>query len=293
MRRGGDERRADPSPQRSARSPAAEIPVALTQAERDFVRAMVIQQDDHILALNKPPGLSSQGGRGQVHTLDELLWAFARRGKARPRLIHRLDRDTSGVILTAKTKPAASFLGKAMMARRFRKTYVAVVGGGQALAAQGAIETPLRRDESGREAYMRPCDPDHPDAEAALTRYRVLSRAGEAALVELQPVTGRMHQLRVHLASLGAPIAGDARYGGALVLGGAPVVRLMLHARELRFPHPAGGEGRVVASEPEDMRALLQRLGLLAGPEGSARASGQDTARPDPERTFTTGGESA
>lgn len=292
-RRAGKDGRPGAAALRAGRAPALEPSVALSQAERDFVRAMVIQQDEHVLALNKPPGLSSQGGRGQVHTLDELLWAFARPGKARPRLIHRLDRDTSGVILTAKTKPAAGFLGKAMMGRRFRKTYVAVVAGGQALAADGTIETPLRRDESGREAYMRVCEAEHPDAEAALTRYRVLGRAGDAALVELQPVTGRMHQLRVHLASIGAPIAGDARYGGALVLGGVPVSRLMLHARELRFPHPGGGQGRILAPEPEDMRDLLGRLGLLACLEGSGRRPGEDEPRSRPERTFTTDGESA
>src|SRR5271155_130319 len=95
----------------------------LTPEEIAFVRTLVIFEDEHILALNKPSGLSSQGGRGQVNTLDEMLAAFAKSSGNRPRLIHRLDRDTSGVILTAKTKPAASFLGKAMMARRIRKTY--------------------------------------------------------------------------------------------------------------------------------------------------------------------------
>ncbi len=102
-------------------------PVKLTPTEVAFVRGLVIYEDPDILALNKPAGLSSQGGRGQVHTLDELLWAFAKPGKARPRLIHRLDRDTSGVILTARTKPGAGFLGKAMMGRRFAKTYRAIV----------------------------------------------------------------------------------------------------------------------------------------------------------------------
>src|SRR6185503_2760936 len=88
------------------------------------VKAMVIEQDDEIIALNKPPGLSSQGGRIKAHTLDDLLFAFAKSSGNRPRLIHRLDRDTSGVILTARTKPAAGFLGKAMMGRRVKKTYL-------------------------------------------------------------------------------------------------------------------------------------------------------------------------
>jgi tRNA pseudouridine32 synthase/23S rRNA pseudouridine746 synthase len=237
-------------------------PVALTADEVAFVRGLVLYEDADVLALAKPAGLSSQGGRAQVNTLDELLWAFARPGKARPRLIHRLDRDTTGVILTAKTQPAASFLGKAMMARKFAKTYRAIVTPGPPDPPAGIIDVALRREEIGREAYMRPCAPDHPDAEAARTRYRTLTAGHGAALVELEPETGRMHQLRVHLASIGRPIAGDARYGGALTVVGRPVPRLMLHAVALAFPHPAGGEMRLEAPTPEDMAALLNELGL-------------------------------
>ncbi|HKP80295.1 MAG TPA: RluA family pseudouridine synthase [Phenylobacterium sp.] len=239
-----------------------QTPVKLTPEEVAFVRGLVMYEDAEILALNKPAGLSSQGGRGQVHTLDELLWAFARPGKARPRLIHRLDRDTSGVILTAKTKPAAGFLGKALMARRFSKTYVAIVTPGPPEPGGGRIEQALRRDESGREAYMRPCPPDHADAEAAVSRYRTLKHTGGAALLELDPETGRMHQLRVHLAHIGRPIAGDARYGGALVVGGHAIPRLMLHAAALKFPHPAGGEKRLEAPPPADFAGLVAALGL-------------------------------
>ena len=237
-------------------------PVNLTPAEIAFVKSLVIYEDPDILALNKPSGLSSQGGRGQANTLDELLWAFARPGKARPRLIHRLDRDTSGVILTAKTKPAAGFLGKAMMARKFAKTYRAIVTPGPPQPPQGVVEEPLRRDEQGREAFMRVCRPDHPDAETARSRYRTLSSAPGSALLELDPETGRMHQLRVHLAHLGRPIAGDARYGGALVVGGHAIPRLMLHALTLKFPHPTGGEKRLEAPVPEDMAGLIAALGL-------------------------------
>ncbi len=238
-------------------------PVQLSQAEVALVRSLVICEDASILALNKPPGLSSQGGRAQVNTLDELLWAFAKPGRERPRLIHRLDRDTSGVILTAKTKPAAGFLGKAMMARRLAKTYVALVGGAPP-AATGVIDSSLRREEIGREAYMRPCAPDHPDAEPALTRYRLLAQGSGASLLELHPETGRMHQLRVHLAAVGCPILGDVRYGGALTLAGEAVPRLMLHAAALRFPHPDGGEPTVEAPWPEDFRRLAERVRAAA-----------------------------
>jgi tRNA pseudouridine32 synthase/23S rRNA pseudouridine746 synthase len=233
----------------------------LTPAEITLVKSLVIYEDEHILALNKPSGLSSQGGRGQVNTLDEMLAAFAKSNGNRPRLIHRLDRDTSGVILTAKTKPAAGFLGKAMMGRRVRKSYLAIVATPPS-PATGLIETPLRRDEQGREAFMRVCPPDHPDAETARSRYRTLAAADGAALLALRPETGRMHQLRVHLASVGSPIAGDARYGGSLRLGNAAVSRLMLHAAALEFPHPAGGTRRIEAPIPADMRAVMAATGL-------------------------------
>jgi tRNA pseudouridine32 synthase/23S rRNA pseudouridine746 synthase len=245
---------------------AARPAVVLSPEEIALVRSLVIFEDAQILALSKPPGLSSQGGRGQVHTLDELLWAFAKASGNRPRLVHRLDRDTSGVILTARTKPAAAFLGKALMGRRVRKTYWAIVTPGAPQPPQGVIDAPLRRDEEGREAYMRVCMPDHLDAEAARTRYRTLAAGEGAALVEASPETGRMHQIRVHLASLGRPIAGDSRYGGALMLAGAPVPRLMLHAAVLEFPHPDGGRKRLVAPLPEDFRTIAAR-GDLATPD--------------------------
>jgi tRNA pseudouridine32 synthase/23S rRNA pseudouridine746 synthase len=123
------------------------------------------------------------------------------------------------------------------------------------------IETALARREIGREAYVRVVEPDAEGAQAAHTRYRTLAANEAAALVELVPRTGRMHQLRVHLASIGRPIAGDARYGGALVLAGIPVGRLMLHAQALMFPHPAGGERRIEAPPPADMQGLIANIG--------------------------------
>ncbi|MDP1988985.1 RluA family pseudouridine synthase [Phenylobacterium sp.] len=253
MRRPAAPRRADAVPP----------PIRLSDEEIAWVRSMVIYEDDELLALNKPSGLSSQGGRGQVHTLDELLFAFAKPGKARPRLIHRLDRDTSGVILTAKTKPAASALGKAMMARRFGKTYLAVVAPGAPEPKEGLIDKAMRREEVGREAYMRICAPDAEGAETAESRYRTLSVGTSAALVELSPRTGRMHQLRVHMASIGRPIAGDVRYGGALSLGGLACSRLMLHAAALDVPRADGARLRITAPPPADMSAFCAGLGLI------------------------------
>lgn len=223
-----------------------------------FVRSLVIYEDADVLVLNKPSGLSSQGGRIRTPTLDELLAAFAKPSGVKPRLIHRLDRDTSGAILAARSQPAAAFLGKAMMGRRIHKTYLAIVAPGAPEPPSGVIEAALARREIGREAYVRVVDPAAPGAQGATTRYRTLAACDHAALVELVPRTGRMHQLRVHLASLGRPIVGDARYGGALVLMGTPVVRLMLHAQALAFPHPGGGERRIEAPAPADMQALIE-----------------------------------
>lgn len=241
------------------------LPVVLTLEEIAFVQGMVIEQDDSILALNKPSGLSSQGGRIKAHTLDELLYAFAKSSGARPKLVHRLDRDTSGVILAARSQPAVSFLGKAMMAQKFSKTYLALVSAPPEPRG-GTIDTSLRREEIGREAYIRVCAPDHPDAQTASTRYRTLAVGPGAALVECSPKTGRMHQIRVHLASLGLPIIGDARYGGALMVAGRPAPRLMLHAAALTFPHPEGGRRRIEAPPPAD----FVETGVLGGLERNA-----------------------
>lgn len=257
-------------------------PVALTPEEIAFARSLILYQDDDILVLNKPAGLSSQGGRIAVHTLDELLWAFAKSSGVRPRLIHRLDRDTSGVILTARSAPGAAFLGKAMMARKVRKTYLAIVAPGAPDPREGKIEAALRRENQGREAYVRVCEPEHPDAQPAATHYRTLAGNAVAALVELSPRTGRMHQLRVHLASIGRPIAGDPRYGGTLVLAGAPVPRLMLHAVALSFPHPAGGEKRVEAVIPPDMAAALDALRLAAPTRWSVAGDGATMQADEP-----------
>jgi RluA family pseudouridine synthase len=241
---------------------AVDTPVSLSRDEITLVRSLVIFEDRDILVLNKPSGLSSQGGRGQVNTLDEMLWAFVKSSGSRPRLIHRLDRDTSGVILCARSKPAASFLGKAMIAKQFEKTYAAIVAPCAPEPAEGEVNVALRRDEVGREAYMRTCADDHPDAEVARSLYRTLSVGPDAALMELKPYTGRMHQLRVHMAHLTRPICGDPRYGGALTLGGRAVPRLMLHARSLSFPHPDGGRRTVEAPPPADFAALAVAAGL-------------------------------
>ena len=234
---------------------------ALTDADVEYVRSLVLLFDDFIIVFNKPSGLSSQGGRIKAHTLDDLIGAFAKSNGNKPRLVHRLDRDTSGVIVTARTKPAAAFLGKALMGRKVMKNYLAIVAGAPE-PRQGAVEASLKREEIGRESYVRVCDADDPEGQAARTLYRTLAASASAALIEARPQTGRMHQIRVHLAHIGRPIAGDVRYGGALMLAGEPVPRLMLHAAALEFPHPAGGRLKVEAPVPADFAAVLAATGL-------------------------------
>lgn len=232
------------------------------------VRSWVIHEDAHVIAFSKPAGLSSQGGRIKAHTLDDLLWAFARSNGKRPDLVHRLDRDTSGVILAARTKPAAGFLGKALQARQFQKTYLALLSA-PPTPRQGTIDAALRREEIGRESYMRVVDSEAEGAQASRSRYRTLAASDDGALVELEPLTGRMHQLRVHMAHLGRPLVGDARYGGALTAGGGRAARLMLHAARLSFPHPDGGRLTVEAPPPEDFTGLARLMGLEQGLTGT------------------------
>jgi 23S rRNA pseudouridine955/2504/2580 synthase len=236
-------------------------PVSLTDEEIAAVRSWIVHEDAHLIAFNKPSGLSSQGGRIQANTLDDLLWAFARSNGKRPDLVHRLDRDTSGVILAAKTKPAAGFFGKAMQMHRFQKTYVALVSAAPDPKA-GRINAALRREEIGRESYMRVVAFDAPGAQGAVLAGGQGAIAADGALVELSPETGRMHQLRVHMASIGRPLVGDVRYGGALTFAGRGAPRLMLHASRLSFPHPDGGRLTVEAPEPEDFATLRAAAGL-------------------------------
>lgn len=237
------------------------VPADLSSDDIAAVRSWVIHEDAHVIAFSKPPGLSSQGGRIKAHTLDDLLWAFARSNGKRPELVHRLDRDTSGVILAAKTKPAASFLGKALQMRRFRKQYLALLSAAPDPKA-ATIDAPLRREEIGRESYMRVVAFDTPGAQGSQSRYRTLAAGPEGAVVELEPLTGRMHQLRVHMAHIGRPLIGDVRYGGALTTPFGPAPRLMLHAAKLTFPHPEGGTTTVEAPPPEDFAKLKTALGL-------------------------------
>ena len=233
-------------------------PQLLSASDTAYARALVLHEDAHILVFNKPSGLAVQGGSGVTRSLEDLLAAFAKSNGKRPRLVHRLDRDTSGVIVAARTKPAAAHLSEAFAGRAVEKTYLALVCGGAPEPRDGDIALALRKSNR-RGLDIMEIDPA---GQSALTRYRTLDAMPEAALLELRPETGRMHQLRAHLAAIGRPIAGDGKYGGLFRLGAVDVPRLMLHAAALDFPHPAGGRGRFEAPLPPEWAELLRSLGL-------------------------------
>jgi 23S rRNA pseudouridine955/2504/2580 synthase len=246
----------DPEPSTARARPTRREPSA---EELELARSLVIHQDASALVLNKPPGFAVQGGtRTPVH-VDGLLDALRFDARERPRLVHRLDKDTSGVLLVARTARAAAFFGKCFATRDTRKIYWAMLMGEVRGEAQ-RIELALAKEPgTGGEkmAVVR-------DGQAAVTDLAVLDRAGNrCTFVELRPRTGRTHQLRVHAAAIGNPILGDGKYGGrdAFLTGGVSR-KMHLHARRLVIAHPDGGKLDVTAPLPEHFAATIETLGL-------------------------------
>jgi 23S rRNA pseudouridine955/2504/2580 synthase len=256
----GQEIRVPPleaAPSRSARPEAKRE--QLSDEEAQFIRDMVIYDDRNAFVLNKPPGLATQGGTKTTHHLDRLLDGLA--GDAgRPKLVHRLDKDTSGALLVARSARAAGHFAKAFSGRTARKVYWALVVGVPDLD-EGVIDAPLAK-QPGTGGEKMHVDPEH--GLPARTRWRVIDRAGNrAAWVELQPLTGRTHQLRAHLAVIGHPIVGDAKYGGAeAFLTGGISRKLHLHARRLTIDAPEGGKIDVTAELPPHFAESLATLGF-------------------------------
>jgi 23S rRNA pseudouridine955/2504/2580 synthase len=228
-------------------------------AIRDL-EAMILYRDDSVIVLNKPAGLAAQGGKGIAVHLDGMLDALRFDGTERPKLVHRLDRDTSGILLLARGVKPASRLAAAFRGRDVEKTYWALLWGVPDVH-EGRIDLPLRRVEFGGASRSEPAGRKDEDALKAVTDYKIIDTAGKRfALAQLNPQTGRMHQLRAHTLALGTPILGDAAYGAAFAEGFA--AQLHLHARRLSFPHPEGGFLTIEAPLPKHMREAFAHLGF-------------------------------
>lgn len=239
----------------------------LSEADKktlDLLKSMTLFEDADVLVLNKPMGLAVQGGSGTVRHLDGMLEVMRDKGGQRPRLVHRLDKDTSGCLLVAKTRFAASFLAKVFRSREARKIYWALVVG-VPRPRQGRISTFLVKEEREDELLMRIARHGEEGASHAVTYYAVVETAAQQlAWVSLKPVTGRTHQLRAHMAHIGHPIVGDPKYFNKenWALPGGLQNRLHLLARRIVVPHPRGGTIDATAPLPPHMVQSFNLLGL-------------------------------
>jgi 23S rRNA pseudouridine955/2504/2580 synthase len=234
----GQQVRVPPLGETGAAPPGKRPPAAIPEHEARTLRAAVLYRDDDVLAINKPAGLAVQGGTGLDRHLDAMLDALQFDEAERPRLVHRLDRDTSGVLLLARNVRTAAELAQAFRRKDCRKVYWAVVAG-VPKPSSGRIELALSKLPGRAGERMAPDE----EGKTAITDYRVLDHAGkQAAWLELRPLTGRTHQLRAHCAALGTPILGDRKYGGeAAFLAGIHISRrLHLHARSIELRRAGG-----------------------------------------------------
>ena len=242
-------------------APAPQVLRHVSPADEAMLRDAVLHRDDTVIVLNKPPGLAVQGGSGTERHLDGLLDALRFGSEVRPRLVHRLDKDTSGILVLARTAAAAAFLTRAFREKATRKIYWAIVVG-LPKPLQGRIDLPLAKLPGRAGERVRA---DAEDGKRAVTYYHVVDDiGGKASWLALLPVTGRTHQLRAHCAAIGTPILGDAKYGAAAAhLAGVPGARRVhLHARALSIPHPLGGTLRVTAPLPRHMRQSWEFFGF-------------------------------
>ncbi len=252
----------------------------LTEAQIAEAHEMVIVETPSAILLNKPPGLATQGGSKTYKHVDGMLDAFAPdEDTPRPRLVHRLDKDTSGVLLIARTPGCAAYFSKKFSGRSARKVYWALVVGRPDID-EGMIEAPLAKQPGSGGEKMHV---DEENGAPAKTRYRVVERAGNSASwVELEPLTGRTHQLRVHLAAIGHPIVGDGKYGGQeAFLTGSVSRKMHLHARRLVIDQPDGPKIDVTAELPEHFAATMQQMGF------DQSLSDAEPERGPPERSRT------
>jgi 23S rRNA pseudouridine955/2504/2580 synthase len=255
----------------AAPKPRDDAPAALK--DRAFLKSITLYEDDDVMVLNKPAGLAVQGGSGTTRHIDGMLGALQGQHKdaQRPRLVHRLDKDTAGCLLIAKTRFAAAALSKTFRSRSARKFYWALVAG-VPKPPQGRISTYLAKQEVEEDSFMRVAKHGDKDAMHAVTYYAIVETSAQSlAWISLKPVTGRTHQLRAHMAHVGNPIVGDPKYFNIenWHLPGGMQNKLHLLARRIVIAHPRGGKIDVSAPLPEHMQQTWNLLGL-------------DTSRYDP-----------
>jgi 23S rRNA pseudouridine955/2504/2580 synthase len=240
---------------------------AADQKTREFLKSITLYEDADVLVVNKPMGLAVQGGSGTTRHIDGMLEVMRDAHGQRPRLVHRLDKDTAGCLLVAKTRFAAAALAQSFRSRSARKVYWALVAGAPK-PRQGRISTFLAKEQREEESMMRIARHGEEGASHAVTYYAVVETAGPSlAWLSLKPVTGRTHQLRAHMAHIGHPIIGDAKYFSRenWQLPGGMQNRLHLLARRIAVPHPRAGVIDVTAPLPPHMQQSWNLLGLDAG----------------------------
>ena len=228
------------------------------------MRSLILYEDDEIIVLNKPAGLAVQGGSGTSRHIDGMLEALQGRKSERPRLVHRLAKDTSGVLVLARSRAAAARLGKAFQGKAANKLYWAVVRG-MPRPAEGIIDMPLLK--AGGEGAEKVQPVLEEGGKNAVTEYALIEHAGnKAAFVMMKPLTGRTHQLRVHMSAIGHPIVGDGKYGGREAFVGGLPERLHLHARAITLPNAKGRAQTFTADLPEHMAESFAALGFDPAP---------------------------
>ncbi|MFT4076020.1 MAG: RluA family pseudouridine synthase [Asticcacaulis sp.] len=233
----------------------------LSPQEIRFAHSLVLYEDEDVIALNKPSGLAVQGGTKTKNHIDRLLSAWGE-GLERPRLVHRLDRDTSGVLLLGKSPQAAARLSGAFAKRRANKTYWALVVGNPK-PEDGYIDTPLVKKGFHDREIVQPAEPNEPGAEQAETEYVTISRAGpRVTWMALRPHTGRTHQLRAHMQAIGHSILGDPKYGSEESQSLSAGLNLQLHHRRIELPHPTNGTLIVEAPLDPVIQAGFDRFGF-------------------------------
>ena len=278
----GPPRRDMPVPRRDAGAVSSRREGSLAHGgDADFLRSLLLHEDDEVFVFNKPAGLAVQGGSGLTRHVDAMLDALRDRKGQKPRLVHRLDRDTSGVLVVARTRLAAQKLAGSFRSRSTRKIYWALVKG-VPKPRQGRISTWLAKQAGPEGDRMRVARHGADEASHAVTLYSVVEKAGHTlAWLSLRPVTGRTHQLRAHAAHIGHPIIGDAKYFSAEEswdLPGGIQKKLHLHARRIVIPHPAGGSLDVTAPLPPHMQQTWNLLGFDADEVGDGGLDAEDPA---------------